>query len=148
MKVMFDTSALIPAMIKAHPQHKKSHTCLKMALNNEIDYLVSSHSIAECYSVLTSLPISPKITPNSANHLIEYNIKKSAKIINITSTDYFHVLTTLVNLELYGGIIYDALILRAAEKSNSSVLLTYNIKDFNKLLPSTDLEIKSPDQFL
>ena len=47
----------------------------------------------------------------------------------------------VTNLELTGGIIYDALHLRAAEKAGVDRLVTFNRRDFERLAVETTLEL-------
>lgn len=136
MRVLFDTSVLIAGFITTHPKHNFALPWLQRAHAKKIEYLVSSHSIAECYSVLTRLPISPKISSVVARNLIRENIEKLAEIINLTSTDYLTILKQMTELDLTGGIIYDAIILKAAKKGNADKLLTINPNDFKRLAPN------------
>lgn len=51
----------------------------------------------------------------------------------LTAEDYQIVITTMVNLNLSGGGIYDALIAQSAMKVEVDILLTLNPKDFMRL---------------
>ena len=81
--VLFDSSALIAAFIEAHVKHKIAFEWLRRAKMKEFDFVVSAHSILEVYSVLTSAPFKPEISPASAKRIIDNNIKKDAKIFSI-----------------------------------------------------------------
>jgi hypothetical protein len=97
--------------------------------------LIAGHTLAELYAVLTTLPISPKITPGVAGHLIRSNIETLAKIVSLSSVEYSAVVRRMVDLGLSGGVIYDGIIAMAAKKSGADHLLTYNIDDFKRVWP-------------
>jgi predicted nucleic acid-binding protein len=148
VKVLFDTSVFVPAVIDLHPNHKNAQACFKRTLSKEWVFLISTHSLAECYTTLTNLPINPRISPSYAKQVIEINIHNRAEVISLSPSDYINTITRLADLNLEGGIIYDGLILKAAEKSHASVLLTYNTNDFMRLLPAPELKVASPDEFI
>lgn len=74
MKILFDTSVLVAAVIEPHPMHTRALPWLKRARAGEFDFFVASHTLAELYAVLTTLPVSPRISPGTAWRLIHENI--------------------------------------------------------------------------
>ncbi len=135
MKILFDTSVIIAAMIEPHPMHSHAFPWLKRAKSKEFEILVASHTLAELYAVLTTLPISPKITPGMARQMIHNNIEAISKIVSLSSSDYISVIKQMADLGLSGGVIYDALIAKAAQKSRVDHLLTFNVDDFKRIWP-------------
>ena len=105
---------------------------------------VCNHTIAEVYAVLTKYPSSPRISVNNARRLIQANITKIAKLVNLTSKDYNIVISHLTENDYIGGVIYDALIYQAAIKSHSDKLITLNKKDFDRLNIDKKLDIVTP----
>jgi len=144
MKILFDTSVIIAAMIEPHPMHSRAFPWLKRAKSKEFNILVASHTLAELYAVLTTLPISPKIKPGMAHQLIYHNIEKISKIISLSSLDYISVIKQMANLGLSGGSVYDALIAKSAQKSKADHLLTFNIDDFKRVWPEGVEKITLP----
>jgi PIN domain len=63
VKVLFDTSTLVPAIVVRHPQHAVCWQWLENARTDQIQGVVSTHTLAELYSVLTRLPGRPTISP-------------------------------------------------------------------------------------
>jgi len=104
MKILFDTSVIVPALIISHLKHNQSFPWLKRAISKEFDLIVASHTIAELYAVLTSIPVTPRITPSLALRLIYENIETKAEIINLTSPDYIDTIRFIGSLGLTGGI--------------------------------------------
>ncbi len=135
MKYLFDTSVLIAAIVEPHPMHPLAFPWLKRARFKEFDLFVASHTLAELYAVLTILPISPKISPGIARQLIHSNVESAGKIIPLSTSDYSSVIKQMAESGLSGGIIYDALIVKAAQKSGADHILTFNIDDFRRIWP-------------
>ena len=135
MKALFDTSVLVAASVETHPMHARARPWLKQALRGEIDFYVAAHSLAECYAVLTVLPLRPRIAPETAVRLIAENIERKAKIVALTVADYRSVVHELARLGLSGGIVYDAIVARAAAKAQVQRLLTFNPDHFTRVWP-------------
>jgi predicted nucleic acid-binding protein len=64
--------------------------------------------------------------------LILENLQKF-EFIPLTGDEYQIVIAKMVNLNLTGGSIYDALIAQAALKSSANILLTLNPNHFIRL---------------
>lgn len=143
MNILFDSSVLIAAFVESHPKHKSALSFLMKAKNREFEFLVSAHTIVEVYSVLTSAPFKPKISPKIAKKLIENNIKPTAKIVYLSDKDYFKIVEKMCDSDLKGGIVYDAIIIECALKSKVDEILTLNPKDFSRLSADTSLRIMS-----
>jgi predicted nucleic acid-binding protein len=144
MKILFDTSVLVAAVVEPHPMHKRALPWLQRAKKKEVEFLVSSHSLAELYAVLTTLSVNPRIGPHVAQRLINKDIEDTARIISLSSADYASVVRQMSDLGLTGGCIYDALIAKAAEKSEADRLLTFNVDDFKKVWPAGAGVISAP----
>ena len=133
MKVLFDTSVLVSACVAEHPKHTAALSLLQKAISREIEFVVAAHSLLECYAVLTTLPLAPKISPHVARELIYHNIEKHADIVALTSKEYSSVIDSIAKHGFLGGVVYDALIFKVAEKAEVDQLLTLNEKDFKRL---------------
>jgi predicted nucleic acid-binding protein len=144
MKTLFDTSVIIAALVESHPMHDRAFPWLRQAKANEFEFVVAGHTLAELYAVLSTLPIKPRISPLVAHKLIHENIEVSAKIVSLTSVEYSTTIKRLSELGLVGGIVYDALIAKVAEKSKAERLLTLNIKHFKRVWPEGDSIIAAP----
>jgi predicted nucleic acid-binding protein len=144
MKTLFDTSVLVAAIIEPHPMHTRALPWLQRAKAGEIDFLVASHTLVELYAVLTTLPLKPRVSPITAWRLVHDNVETSAKIISLSPSDYKDTIKYISELGLTGGIIYDALIVKAAQKSGVERLLTFNADDFIRLLPGGESFIYIP----
>lgn len=132
MKVLFDTSVLFAGLVISHPKHSTCFPRLKEAESRQVQGLISTHSLAETYSVITRLPVSPRITPVQTQSII-VGISPQLEIIPLLSDDYLAVIAQMVTLNLPGGGIYDALIAQAALKAKADILLTLNPDHFTHL---------------
>ncbi len=135
MKIIFDTSVLVAGMVAAHPMHGRALPWLKRGRAGDLEFLVATHTLAELYAVLTTLPVTPKISPGTAWSLIREDVEIPAKVISLSPSDYGAVIRRASDLGLRGGIVYDALIARAAQKAKVDRLLTMNPEDFKKVWP-------------
>ena len=144
MKILFDTSVIIAALVESHPMHKRAFPWLKKAKAKKFEMIVASHTIAELYAVLSTLPIKPRISPLTARKLIYENIEPIGKIVSLTPEEYKSVSKQISELGLVGGITYDALIVKVAQKSKVERLLTLNIDDFNRVWPDGQEKIILP----
>lgn len=141
LKILFDSSVLIAAFVESHPKHKSALSFLMKAKNKEFQLFVSSHTILEIYSVLTSAPFKPKITPIIAKQLIENNVKNIAKIIYLTDEDSFNIVDKMFNSNFSGGIVYDAIVVECALKAKVDEILTLNSKDFLRLTDKMSIKV-------
>ena len=144
MKVLFDTNVIVAAFINSHPEHRRSLPWLQKAVKKQIEGLVSVHSLIEVYSVITRLPLSPRISTDLALKLIKENILNSFKLITYSSRDYIDLLASLEKNNISGGDSYNGLILWAAEKSKADKIITLNVNDFIRVSPGLVDKISEP----
>ncbi|VAX34835.1 hypothetical protein MNBD_UNCLBAC01-1474 [hydrothermal vent metagenome] len=71
MKILFDTSVFVAAIVSSHPKHTQAFLWLRRAKEGDFELYVAEHSLAELYAVLTTLPIKPRIFPSVAQKLIQ-----------------------------------------------------------------------------
>lgn len=132
VKVLFDTSVLVAALIVSHPQHPLCFPHLKAAESWQVEGFISTHTLAETYSVMTRLPVQPRIVPAQAQSLIT-DISQYLSSVPLLSDNYLAAIAQMVALNLPGGGIFDALIAQAALKANVDILLTLNPNHFTRL---------------
>lgn len=144
MKVFFDTSVIIAAFINVHPKHEKSLRWLQRVKKKEIEGIISVHSLIESYSILTTLPLSPKIYPLLAVDLIKENILKNFVVVKYNTTDYIRLLDEFSSGNIIGGASYNGLILYVARKIKIDRILTLNVNDFIRISPQLTKIISEP----
>jgi predicted nucleic acid-binding protein len=143
MKVLFDSSALIAAFVESHSKHIEARTWVSRAKRKEIEYVVAGHSLFEVYSVLTSAPFQPRITPGIAQELLKENVEDFAEIVALSKKDHQRIIQKLAELNLSGGIVYDAIIAECALKSKADQIITSNSKDFVRISPKDSIQVVS-----
>ena len=144
MKILFDTSVIIAALVESHPMHQRAFPWLKQSKKNEFELIIACHTIAELYAVLSTLPTKPRISPSAAWRLVHENIEAIGKIVSLTAAEYSSVIKKISERGLVGGITYDALIAKVAEKSKVEQLLTLNSDHFKRVWPEGEKIIVSP----
>lgn len=143
MRVLLDTSVLLSAMLSDHVQHAYCQPWLAQAKAGAFNALVSGHSLAELYAVMTRLPRSPRITPAEALQLIQENVA-SHTVVTLSAQDYGGLIEELAQLGVTGGAVYDAVIAKAAERAGVDLLLTLNVNHFQRVWPGGASRVVSP----
>ena len=144
MKTLFDTSVIISGIVESHPMHTKCLPWLQRAKAGEVECIVVSHTLAETYAVLTTLPVKPRISPLVAQRLIDNNLQAVARIVPLTTADYWNTIQRMAEMGLSGGTVYDALIATVARRLSVDKLLTLNADDFRRVWPEGKLVITAP----
>ena len=143
-QVLFDTSVLVAGIVAAHPAHALALPWLQRAHRGSIGFLVATHTVAELYAVLSTLPVRPRIGPGLARQLVRENVLAKAKVVSLSAADYEAVIDEVADLGLSGGIVYDALLARAFRKSGGGKLLTLNPRDFVRAWPAGAPDVVRP----
>jgi predicted nucleic acid-binding protein len=141
---LLDTSTLIAGMLTDHQHHAEAAAWLAAAKAGRYELVVSGHSLAETYSVLTRLPRTPKITPAEAKQLLDANVTSVAKIVSLSGSENVALLDEMVSRNVVGGMVYDAIIARAAELVGVDRLITINEKHFLAVWPGGAARVRSP----
>jgi predicted nucleic acid-binding protein len=132
VRTLFDTSVLVAAFVVNHPRHSGCLLELQKVKTGQREGFIATHTLAETYSVLTRLPLKPPIFPKLAQQLIQENLDRF-EVISLNSSDYQIVIAQMVNLNLPGGAIYDALIAQVALLAKVEQLITLNPNHFNRI---------------
>lgn len=132
VKVFFDTSVLVAALVVNHPQHSLCFPRLKGAKLKQVEGFISTHTLAETYSVITRLPVKPPISPPQAQNIIT-DISQYLNMVPLVSDEYLAAIAQMATLNLPGGGIFDAIIAQAALKADVDILLTLNPNHFTRL---------------
>jgi predicted nucleic acid-binding protein len=131
--VLFDTSVIIAALVESHPSHNRAFPWLKQAREKKLELIVASHTLAELYAFLTTLPLKPRISSSVAWRLVNENIESAGKVVSLTPAEYSLTIRGLSDIGLVGGIIFDTLIARVAQKAKVERLLTLNPDHFRRI---------------
>nr|WP_202924917.1 PIN domain-containing protein [Myxacorys almedinensis] len=137
---MYDTSVLIAALLIEHENHDLALSRLEMAHQGVVKGYVSTHTLAELYSVMTRLPPPLRVLPDEAEvATLAVSAEQRADLLDylepvpLFADEYQQAIRRVVTLKLVGGGIFDAVIAQAALKAKVEQLLTFNPKDFIRL---------------
>jgi len=144
MKAFCDTSVLVAACIHKHPHYQRARPILESIANGEKVGFVSVHSLAEAFSALTSVPISPRILPSEARDIIATNMRRHFQLVSVTPEMYQRAIEVCVGCGFGGGKVYDALLLECARHSQADQIFTFNLQDFRRLAPDLVNRISAP----
>lgn len=133
MKAFFDTSVLVPAVVDQLTNHERCYLTFREYAGNGSRGYCSTHGLAECYSVLTALPLRRRISPSDARQLIRTTIAGHLTVVSLSPEDYLEAVDRVSGKGLASGIIYDALHIIAAERAGCNHIYTYNVDHFRQL---------------
>jgi predicted nucleic acid-binding protein len=84
------------------------------------------------YATLTAMPAPRVRHPDDVWRAVE-RAASLFTIVALTAKEYVATLHDAADLRTRSGQVYDALLLKAAEKSGASVIYTWNVKHFRAL---------------
>jgi predicted nucleic acid-binding protein len=143
VKLFFDTSTLVAAILSDHPSHQPCLYWLQKVTSDEATGYVTNHTLAELYAVLTRLPLPKSLNASTARYAIVTNLAKF-QIVALTTEDYNAILDIVTAQNILGGGIYDVLIARAALNAKADLLLTLNPKHFVRIGADVQAIVKVP----
>jgi len=120
--VAADTSVAVAYLMASHV----AHAAVRKAVQSRTPVL-TAHSLAETYSVLTRLPGDARLTPTDAATLIEQSFGR-AVLLPAQLARSIH--RELSNRGIGGGAVYDALVAMAA-RANGLSLVTRDARALN-----------------
>jgi predicted nucleic acid-binding protein len=132
VRICFDTNVIVAGLLVDHDRHDVCRSWLDRSKTNEFQALISVHSLAEIYSVLTRLPMPHRLSPQTVERMLRENLADFERIV-LSVMDYEVVLADVVRLGVASGGIFDALIGRAAIVGQADRILTFNVRDFERL---------------
>jgi predicted nucleic acid-binding protein len=141
MKEFFDTSVLIAAFWRGHPQHEPSLKLVSAANNRKS--ACAAHTLAEVYATMTTLPVKDVIPPDQAL-LFVGEVRDRFTVITLSADEYYTTIEQTALRGLTSGRIYDALLVRCAAKIKAQTIYTWNLKHFRALSPSEADRIRTP----
>jgi predicted nucleic acid-binding protein len=135
--VFFGTSVLVASVVEGHSAHRQAFPALARVQSSADEGVVAAHTLAETYSILTTLPAPFRHSPEQALLSLEENIVRFFKISSLTGPEYISTIREAAATGVRGGTIYDAVLLRAARKANPGRIYTLNLKHFQAVAPAS-----------
>lgn len=135
MKAYLNTDVLAAASVESHPHHVPAFELVVAVKTRSLDGCISTHGLAEFYSVMTRSPFSPRVHPLEAGLFLDENILPFFEIVALSAGDYKSVIRSCAEAGLVGALVFDCLHLQSAQKANCDRIYTFNVKDFRQLAP-------------
>ena len=141
--VLFDTSVLVAASVAAHPHHARARVWVEAARKGRLKMVIASHGLAETWATLTAMPLEPRLTGEQARRIVD-GLRGLATIATAGGDVTMAASARCAELGLRSGAVYDALHVAVAPKAD--VLLTFNVRDFERLVqPDGPRVVVPPD---
>jgi predicted nucleic acid-binding protein len=131
LRVFFDTSVLVAALVGPHPHHGRALPWLE-AHGIKVEAMTSQHALLELWSVLTRLPTAPPLAPALAERMVE-RLAAKVEVLAASPTLHRQAIHRTAERSLRSGAVFDALHLLTAEGARASAVLTFNTQDFIRL---------------
>jgi predicted nucleic acid-binding protein len=144
MRLYFDSSVLVSLAVAHHPHHDLAYTAFRQVTAGRHEGFVAAHCLAETFTTLTRLPITPMVHPAEAYRFVSETVVRNCAVVCLVEKDYMATLETAAKAGLRGGILYDALQLRCAEKAGCDRIYTFNTSDFVRIAPHLGKQIVRP----
>jgi predicted nucleic acid-binding protein len=127
VKLFFDTSVLVAAVLEEHEHHQRSFLALSKA--NRSSAFCAAHNLVEVYATLTRFPGKQRLSAEQA--LLSLSVfENRLTIVALEAREYLVAIRRFAALGITGGTMYDALIGACALKANVDVLYTWNLGHF------------------
>jgi predicted nucleic acid-binding protein len=140
--IFLDTSVLIATAQVNHEHHTAS--CQLWNRCTAQLAAVSTHTLAEVYSTLTSMPPVLRLAPCDAVTALEVFLKRLTPV-TLTAEEYMETLAKTASMGHSGGMIYDALHLACARKIGAEQIFTCDVRHFRMLAPDLAERIVTPE---
>ena len=108
MRVAFDTSVLVPALVRAHPRHARAHVWLDAARTGSIVGVASWHAFAESWAVFTRLPLVPRLSGGLAKRML-HRLQSFFDLVEPSAEVYEAAVARCVERGRTSGAVFDAL---------------------------------------
>jgi predicted nucleic acid-binding protein len=146
VKVAFDTSVLVPAIVAGHRHHARARCWILAVETGRLEGTASWHAMSETWSVLTRLPVTPRITSLAAWGAVRRLCSMLTLLTLVPPAEriYRTALARCTARRLTSGVVFDALHLVTAEEAGADAMLTFNQADFVRLIDVNSPPITVP----
>jgi predicted nucleic acid-binding protein len=145
MRVAFDTSVLVAALVAAHQHHARALPWLHAVAGGSLQGVVDAHTLGELWSVLTRLPLAMPIDGRSARASV-LQVREQFEVVTLAPDVYLDAMDRCASKGLRSGAVFDAIHLAAAEARGVQALVTFNLGDFTRLAtPASPTILAPPD---
>lgn len=137
-----DANVLIASLLPSHTHFQRSAARVEELLARGERFLIPGSAVRECYSVLTRLPASVRLSPRDAFAVIESTVRPPASILD-TTLKTWPLLEWASRAGIVSGQIHDAHIAHIAAAAGATTLLTWNVRHMRVAAPP-ELIVREP----
>jgi predicted nucleic acid-binding protein len=139
--VAADATVVVAALVSWHERHRAASAALEAALARKA-LVLPAPVLVESYAILTSLPAQHRLGHPEAFHVLRSSFS-SARIVGPRTRDTWSQLRRWSVEATGGGDTYDAAIVDAAVEAGAKTLLTFRVKELERLA-GTSIGIVEP----
>jgi predicted nucleic acid-binding protein len=144
VNVYIDSDLVVSRLLVGHVHHAVAAAFFREVRRRRMTPVISSHGLAEVFSVLTRIPPPGRIPPAAAWQMLEANIVPLFKIQALDDAEYIELLRNCAAQGLLGGQVYDAVHVHAARKAKCARIYTFNVIHFRHIAPDLHDRVVSP----
>jgi predicted nucleic acid-binding protein len=130
LSFLCDTTVLFAASDGSHRNHLLSLELVGAATPPTA--FVAAHSLAELYATLSATP-APKM--RRLENVLDA-VEQAGRVftpVTLTTSDYLWVTRHVAAAGARSGLVYDALILKCAERAGVDTVYTWNVSHFKRI---------------
>jgi predicted nucleic acid-binding protein len=139
--IFLDTSVLFAVAQVSHMHHKPSRDLWNQCSRREA--AINTHTLAELYNVLTSMPKGLRLSPRNARTAIDTFLERVSPIA-LSANEYATAIRVASERGIAGGSIYAALHVTCARKVDAERIYTWNVRHFQLVAPDLAERIVTP----
>jgi len=143
MRLAFDTSVLVAALVDGHVHHRRTGPWVEAVARGGVEAQITWHAAAETWSVLTRLPVPQRLPPSTASLMMDRLLERF-RPVELTGEAYGAALRRCAEKGVSSGAVFDALHLASAEAQAVDGFVTFNRADFERLRSAGSPEILVP----
>ena len=141
MKLFFDTTVLVAALLPGHPHHARSFPVFASATRKQA--ACAAHSLGETYSTFTRYPGRERMSAEAAG-LVVQEIERRFTLVCLDADEYCAAIRRMAQMGVVGGAVYDGLIAACALKAGADRLYRWNVRHFDLLGPEVQKLVSTP----
>jgi len=130
VKVFLDTSVLVAATFRGHERHARAAKVVAALKPGE--GFCAQHSLAEFYVTTTSRARMGVVIPMELAVAAVRELARALSPVALSATEYASTIERAAAAGIGGASVYDALILRCAEKIEAEIVFTFNTSHFHR----------------
>ena len=140
-RFVLDTSCLVAAVCSWHEHHAATAGELARRSRRREEMVMAAPALVEAYAVLTRLPPPYRLRPQDALAVMVGSWGEE-EVVAMTGAETWPFLRALPGFGIAGGSSYDAHVAACARKAKAGVILTWNVRDFERV--AEGVEVTSP----